>query len=66
MNKLYTPKQRLYIWCLYMLRHFIDIISGLIGIISLNLFNLWLGVNISEKILLYKIKAYKDNKDKSL
>jgi hypothetical protein len=58
----YTVKQRLYMWFLLMLRNACDIISGIVGILSLGFIQLTWGSTVSENILLAMIKFYKERK----
>ncbi len=58
----YTKKQRLAQWFLYMLRHVIDTLSGIIGILTFGIIEIELSIYITEKILINQMKFYKENK----
>jgi hypothetical protein len=57
----YRPKQRLIIWGLYFIRNILDILSGIIGILSLGIIQTWWGSDVSAQILMHQMKFHKEN-----
>jgi hypothetical protein len=60
----YTGKQRFIQWGWYMLRFLVDIIAGLVGILTLGFVVIYWGVDISQIILLNQMKFYKEKHGK--
>ena len=59
----YTKKQRFYIWRIYMLRNFADILSGIIGLITFGYIQTRWSSSFSEKILRKQMEFYKERKN---
>lgn len=60
----YIKKQRFLIWQLNMLRNFSDILSGIIGLITLGYIQTHWSCDISEKILRTQMKWRKEKENK--
>lgn len=58
----YTRKQNFHFWFLYYFRAWVDLFSGIIGILTFGFISIWWGADVSEKILRLQMKYYHERK----
>lgn len=62
-KKYFTRRQRIIFWLLYLGRNFLDIIAGVVGILSLGFIQI-VSTEVSATILWYQMKFYKEIEEK--